>query len=458
MTSKYLTIPVVAGALGLGSIVVAQAAEPTTAELMSQIQALQTKVQSLETNQQQAVTKADVDATVESVLKDADKQSQLMQMEGFTAGWSNGHFVLGSADGNFKLMPMVQFQFRNVTNWRSNGKASGNDDIQNGFEIARAKLELAGNAFTPDLTYNFRWASGENNGGSSLVLENAYVQYKFADNLSFRAGQFKDNVFHEENVSSKRQLAVDRSLANELLGGGQTDYVQGASLIWDDGGAFRGEVGYHDGYNSDNTSFVDSGGNGLVGITPTNWGVSGRVEYAIQGNYKGYDQFTSNGNKDDLLVVGAGIDFSQGSSNDVLFHTVDLQWNPQSVAGLSVYAAYLGTWRDFNDATDNSFYDWGFVAQAGYMFNSQWEGFGRVDMTKFDNDALPSGVEDKLWEITAGVNYYLQAAPWHHNAKVTVDVSWLPNGSNSDQSQIGVLANNSGDDEFVIRGQFQLLL
>src|SRR3954464_5565498 len=86
MTSKYLTIPVVAGALGLGSIVVAQAAEPTAAELMSQIQALQAKVQTLETNQQQAVTKADVDATVESVLKDADKQSQLMQMEGFTAG------------------------------------------------------------------------------------------------------------------------------------------------------------------------------------------------------------------------------------------------------------------------------------------------------------------------------------------------------------------------------------
>ena len=98
MTSKYLTIPaVVAGALG--SAMIARAAEPTTAELMTQIQALQSKVQTLENTQTQALTSKQVDATVDSVLKDADKRSQLLAMEGFTAGWNDGHFVLGSADG-----------------------------------------------------------------------------------------------------------------------------------------------------------------------------------------------------------------------------------------------------------------------------------------------------------------------------------------------------------------------
>jgi len=434
---------------------------------MAQIQALQSKVQTLETQQTQVLSKADVDATVKSVLEDADKQSQLMQVEGFTAGWSNGHFMLGSADGNFKLMPMVQFQFRNVTNWRVDAKNGGeSDDIQNGFEISRAKLELAGNAFTPDLTYNFRWASGENNGGSGLTLENAYVQYKFADNLSFRAGQYKDNWTHEENVSSKRQLAVDRSLINEILGGGVTDYVQGAALIWDDGGALRAEVGFHDGFNSDNTSFVDSPTSGslLAGpnLSATNFGVSGRVEYAIQGNYAGYDQFTTNGNKEDLLVVGAGLDWTQGGANNFIFHTIDVQWNPQSVAGLSLYGAAIGVYRDLSDSNtlaggDDSIYDAGFLVQAGYMLNDKWEVFGRWDWTALDDDALPDGFENNIHEITAGVNYYLQAAPWHHNAKVTVDLSYLPNGCPSDLSDIGVLASPD-DDEFVIRGQFQLLL
>lgn len=454
MTSKYLTIPVVAGALGMAGAVIAQAAEPTTAELMSQIQALQTKVQTLETNQQQAVNKADVDATVESVLKDADKQSQLMQAEGFTAGWTNGHFVLGSSDGNFKLIPMFQFQFRNVTNYRENGKASGNNDMQNGFEIPRMKSEVQGNAFTPDLTFDINWDSGE----YGHRLERAYVQYRFADDWSFRAGQYKDDVFHEENIRSSNQLAVDRSLLNEVLGGGQTDFVQGVSFIYSNGGPLRADIGYHDGYASANTDFTDAGGTGAVGVTPTDFGVSARVEYAIQGDFKGYDQFTANGNKDDLLVVGAGADWSQGSSNNVVFHTVDLQWDPQSVAGLSVYAAYLGAYRDFNDATDNDFYDWGAMLQAGYMLNQSWEIFGRYDFTHLDHDALAAGSENEFHEITAGVNYYLQAAPWHHNAKVTVDVTYLPNGAPGDEEQIGILANGDKNDEIVVRGQFQLLL
>src|SRR5438045_4539848 len=134
-----------------------------------------------------------------------------MQMEGFVAGHTggdDGHFVIRSADGNFTLMPMVQFQFRNTLNFRDHGKPNGGDDTEYGFEIPRAKLELAGNAFCPDLTYDFRWASGENNGGANLTLENAYVQYRFRSDWSVRAGQWKDNVFHEENVRSSHQLAV----------------------------------------------------------------------------------------------------------------------------------------------------------------------------------------------------------------------------------------------------------
>ena len=70
--AKYLTIPaVVAGAMGI-SAGTAWAAEPTTEELTKQIQQLTEKVQQLE-QRQTSMNAKDVDATVEAVLRDADK-------------------------------------------------------------------------------------------------------------------------------------------------------------------------------------------------------------------------------------------------------------------------------------------------------------------------------------------------------------------------------------------------
>ena len=116
MTKKYMTIPAMAGALGMGSTV-AWAAEPTNEELMKQIEQLQAKVEQMEAKQEQSQATQESVATIDRVLKDAEKRSQLMQLEGFTAGWDKG-FKLQSADGNFLLNPYFQFQFRSVTNFR----------------------------------------------------------------------------------------------------------------------------------------------------------------------------------------------------------------------------------------------------------------------------------------------------------------------------------------------------
>ena len=145
MTSKSIAIPaVVAGALGaVGVGAVAHAAEPTTSELVQQIQQLQSKVKQMESAQAAAPATKDVDATVASVLSDAEKRSKLLEVEGFTAGHTmdpDGHFVVQSADGNFRLIPMFQFQFRNVTSFRDSGKLSGSDDFENGFEVTRMKF------------------------------------------------------------------------------------------------------------------------------------------------------------------------------------------------------------------------------------------------------------------------------------------------------------------------------
>ena len=445
MTKKYLTIPaVVAGALGLTAV--AQAAEPTTAELQQQIAQLQNKIQQMDQGTKNAATSRDVDATVESVLKDANDRSKLLAVEGMTAGHNGENFVLQSADGNYKLMPKVLWQFRYVNNWITDNAKNGDGEMQDGFENRRLKLSFEGNAISPDLKYVFRWSS---NTEGATGIDLAYITYKFADDLAFRVGQYKEQVHHEEIMSDGKQLAVERSLTNAVLGGGQTDYTQGVALLWDNHENMRGEVNFTDGFNSDNTNFQNAGGSSVTGITPTDFGVTGRFEWAINGGFKGYDQFSSMGRKEDALVLGAGFDFSQASSNNILFHTVDVQWNSGPIA---VYGAYLGMYRDFNDATDDSFYDYGIMGQVGYMLNDQWEAFGRAGYLDFDT-SLAGSDQSSFWEVTGGVNYYLKG----HNAKVTVDLTWLPEGSPASFPGYGVLAAD-GEDEFVLRGQFQLML
>jgi hypothetical protein len=436
----------------------------------------------MEAQDAKQVQAKDVDATVDSVLKDAEKRSKMLQMEGFTAGWSEGNFKLQSADGSFSMVPELQLQFRYIFNYRDDTTVAttddefdnGSSDITKGFEVARAKLGFSGNAFSKDLTYNIRFVTGSayegttffsdspassNSGG--LQLENAYVQYQFADNMAVKMGQWKDNVYHEENVEDVNQLAVDRSLVNELIGGGVTDYVQGVALVYNDKNMpLRGEVAFHDGIDTGNTSFTNVGGGSTdpdFNNGKTNFGFSGRAEYALMGGFKDYATMTTAamwGNKaaQDLLVLGGGFDWTQSGSTDALFFTFDAQWEPVNVAGLAVYGGFLGLYTSGADTVtgDEDFLDWGFLVQAGYMLNEKWEIFGRVDYTGLDSDRdLP---EDEIWEITVGANYY-----WHgQGAKFTIDANFLPNGSPGNVPTLGYLPGS--DTSIVVRAQVQLAI
>jgi len=447
---RVLASAVIAGAVGLGSAAIASAQEqqkePTAQELKAQIEALQKKVAQLEASQQQdrgAVLAAQT--TKEEVMTDAEKRSKLGSGD-LNAGYIDGKFTIRSDDGSFSLSPGAQFQFRYTANSRDDDAVG--DDFQDGFEVRRMKFNFAGNVINKDTTYNFQFETNEN--GGAVTLEEAWIRFKLQDDLHLRLGQVKDDVFHEETTSSRRQLAVTRSLLNELLAGGETDYVQGARLEWDATDALRANVMLHDGYNSDNTPFTESGGTGAVGVTPTDWGVSGRVEYFAKGAdaKKQYDDFTAMKNKSDLLVFGGGADYSYAGDSHAFFHSADVQY--ENTGGLGAYGAVIGLEREI-DAGDSA-YDWGFLVQAGYMFNEKWEGFARWDLTFLDDDLLDPGDEDTINEFTIGFNYYING----HNAKFTVDATYLPDGSPSTESGIGVLGTD--EESFIFRGQFQLLL
>lgn len=262
------------------------------------------------------------------------------------------------------------------------------------------------------------------------------IGYKLNDTMRVYAGQFKDPVHHEELVSSTRQIAVDRSLVNELLGGGFLDRVQGVGLSYESGPLYATVV-LHDGANSDNTNYQAS--------ATQEWGGAGRVEYTVYGDKKQYADFSAMGNKGDMLVIGAGGDATGRSGDNVFSYTVDAQW--ENAAGLAIYGAALGQTIIGHGDEDNDS-NFGAVAQVSYLLpDSKWEVFGRGGWIHNESNA---DNDDDLFELTGGVNYYF----YSHNAKLTADVTVLPNGSPADS---GLGYRDSGTEmQIVGRVQFQL--
>ncbi len=359
---------------------------------------------------------------------------------------------------------MLSYRTRIPTKGSGEVAATGYD-TQNGFDISRARFIADGTLFH-QAGYLIQVADDQ---GTGFTLLDAVGSYRFGDSpFSVKAGQFKDPVWHERNVSEANLLAVDRSLAETFLAGGQGSRIQGAGVTYD-AGRIRAQVVAHDGFNSQNSKFFDAGGvgagvGGESGVTPTDFGFSGRAEYILIGDrtsqfnpFNEYDQFTSLHARQDILVVGGGADYSQANSNDLLAHTVDLQYN--SICGLSAYAAYLGTYRSLHTnqgVTPGNYYDSGFVVQAAYVINQHLEPFVRFDWTRFDPSSTRAitGLNSHLvQEVTAGANYYI----YGQKMKVTVDGTWLPNGSPADSDALGVL-RDSGRYEFVLRTQLQVAI
>jgi hypothetical protein len=467
MSNRAIPV-IVAGSLGLGSaaaLAATAAAEeprqPSQRELMGQIDALKAQVERLEATTRHA-GRADapdapaVAATVDSVLRDADRRSQFLQAQGFTAGYDKGKFVIQSEDKNFYLNPNLQLQARYVYNNREEDAADpveGDAANEGGFEIRRMKLAFEGNVFGPDTKYKIQWAT--NRSGGAVTLEEAVVTHKFADAWAVKAGQYKDVTFHEETLSSKRQLAVDRSLANEFLAGGQTDFVQGVALKWEqEGRPLRAEFGYTDGPNSDNTNFVDGGGSAAFGVASPDYGAYGRLEYLAFGDWKQYEDFSARLNANDLLVLGGGAFYTEAGDGTALFHTLDAQYE---VGRLGLYAAYYGVYADAGAGGDGgSAYHVGGVAQAAWVLDdaARWEVFGRYSLVALDDGDTGGGGQDNFHEITAGVNHYMH----DHAAKLTLDAVWLPDGTPGNETGIGHLDPDADESQFLLRAQFQLLL
>jgi hypothetical protein len=469
----------------------APAAQPTNQEMLQKMQEMQAKIDKLEAkeHQQEAklegqakeqaeIEKRQVDATVEAVRRTAKQDSQLMDLEGFTAGYSNGKFVIQSGDGSFSWHPWLHFQFRQIVNYRQDGKAAGVDDTDSGFEVRRARFGFDGNLFSPDFTYFFNWATyranstqtvkvGTGSGtatnviGGLPVLEEAWVKYKLpSTDFYLKAGQMHDPLAHEEIVGSKYEITPERSLQNDIFS--NTDaFTEAATFIWDPKSDMRFEGGINHGIRSPNTNFQDTPNNGNV----YDFGLAARYEYKVMGNWKDYDQITAYGDKADLLVFGTGADYSEDGKDAQLTHTLDAQYG--SPSGVFFYASYIGRYTRHNLGIPNGgpvgtslgtpgvsgldTYEPSILLQASYCIDQHWEPYLRYEYMHLAG--TPTGSENDVQEISVGLGYWFHG----HNAKLVGQLMYLPKGIPISDSSSDVLSNNRHG-ELVYTTQFQLLL
>ena len=433
----------------------AQAAEPSQQQLLDQINSLQAQMNALKAEVTQQASQiqqtqpstsgaSDQSDAVADLFRDAEERTQLLQLESLNAGWSQGRFLLQSTDGRYLLHPWFQIQFRNVTNWREDQKKGNRDDLENGFEVRRLKFGFDGNVITTDLAYQLQFAVDRKTG--TVQLEMAWAKYHIPTTpFSIRAGQFKDPLDHEQLLTSKFFVAADRTITNDLFSNAE-GFVKGASVVYE-GKALHGEVAFTDGLKGFNEDFRDY---------PTNtadWGAAARVEYKVFGDWTDYAHFSALDTKKNLLVLGGGVDYTESGHAAALVHVADATF--QTKSGLELYGAYLGratrhlTVGKVNDNT----YDWTARAQASYVFARRWEPFVQYEFINFDHSELASGAQNRVHAIRAGVNYFL----YGHNAKLTGDATYLPNGLPVNDDSSGALLNNHHN-EILARVQFQLLL
>jgi Phosphate-selective porin O and P len=133
------------------------------------------------------------------------------------AVYNNG-FNLTTADKKFELRITAAIQYR-FTYMDYDHKIKGNEQNYSNFLLRRARLWLDGNALDPRLTYHFHFQFEPQ---AAVNTHEAWVQYKFSDLFSLRAGRDKIPYGTEFLASGFALNFIDRSIMN-----GETDIDKG---------------------------------------------------------------------------------------------------------------------------------------------------------------------------------------------------------------------------------------
>ncbi len=348
---------------------------------------------------------------------------------------------------NIKVSAQVQARYQvNLRDDASTTLANPDDDTTIGFSIRRAKVAVSG-----DITDNMKGylSMAFNRGTGAAALEDAYADWSINEDVKLRVGQFKTQLIREENVSSKRQLATDRSAVNETF---NMDRSQGIEAHFG-GDAWRGAIGFTDGFNTDNTAFTSS----MEG----DYAFHARFEMLFgDAEWSQFKQFTSWRGSNAGGMLGAAIAHqSMGDTNpsvpagsaEMTTGTIDYS---HVADGWNFFVA--GIWQNMDPATGSDTDDFGFVAQGGFFVTDQDELFARWDSIYPDDNNAPA--DEDFNSITVGWNHYF--VPESHAAKFTLDVAWYLDETTTsivNTSDGHNLLADSEDGQLALTAQMQFL-
>ena len=472
----------------------------------------------------------------EGVVKDSETRAS-MQSQPVTAGYgSERGFYIASPDGNFKLNLSGQVQVRYAASFYSDrddallnqnpgtaanrGTSAANLAQVNsfkknvyGFEVRRMKLDFFGHVIDPSWQYrvvliynqnsNAIQTPGGNNssgtgGSSTMGLEEAMVIKDLGDGWKLSIGQFKSPFLREEVTSSRRQLAVERSVVNQMF---STKFTQGVMMTHQDDHLVA-EVMYNDGGSNGNTGAAAGFNNAFVsgpsdlnnGAGFAEWAVTGHVGWLAFGNWKEFRDLSSFVGEDPGLLFGAWMNWQRGGEqlNDgalpgngnipmngnadatMLTWSLDASLN---MGGANLFGYFvMNTAYSIPASTTNdggSINNYGAVIQGGYFVTRDVELYGRWEWLATQNvgynqvtNSATTAVANvfnagraNIW--TVGFNWFLAG----RNVKLTSDIGWTqgPIWFNNGIYGAGIAGTDyriepfGGGDQIVVRSQLQLI-
>ncbi len=381
-------------------------------------------------------------------------QTDIDQSRAYQAELARGVDARSSyAQGDLSPTLFGMIQIRYTANSRDGATTAGgaaDEDFTHGFSNRRTKI----GAFGGNDQWRYRVNGGFHRDGGAFALEDAFVDYVVNDSWELRAGQFKLPLFYEESMSSGKQLAADRSYANEAANQGRSQGIMGT---WDNGENFRVQVAASDGIQTANTDFNS--------MMEADWGFTGRVDWK-DGSWTDLADFTSEANGNQAIRVGAFAHFQDGGSTggptadaQAWIGGVDAQWESNgwsafgSVAWIHTDITMMGSSVEADDIA--------VVLQGAYRFDQQDEIFVRGSTVIVD-DRGGTDIDDQI-ELLGGYNHYFDG----HATKFTVDAGIYMEPTNDTavglfppavgtNTALGVLPAD-GDPQIVLRAQLQLL-
>ncbi|NJD63097.1 MAG: porin, partial [Deltaproteobacteria bacterium] len=195
-------------------------------------------------------------------------------------------FTFTSPDKRFQLSlgGRGQFQYQYVDKDDVNGPATD----QSVWKIRRFKVYMGGYAFTRDVTYRVQVDLAKS--GTAQMLDDAWINYRFADVAQLQAGQFKVPFARGELTSDGALQFVDRANAVDAF---KPSYDIGAMVA---GKVIGGKLAYHAGI------FNGTGQSGTRTNNSGAWAV--RVAFNPFGEMR-YSEADLENTPNPLLSIGA---------------------------------------------------------------------------------------------------------------------------------------------------------